>query len=311
MKKNSTTKLAWMGVTLCACLLVACGLKITKVTLSSNAIEKNGEVTVTTQFERADGDFDNNSNIYLLYAIRVPSDWTYTEALEAISTHNGVTDTFEFEESKPYATLAEFCYPKSGYKWIGFQTKQQVTLTCDNNGQDNVITTLTLKGGEKSGNYKLDIISGSFPRDPSILLAANGSVDVNVAFGRKTDFEAADPKTLSDGTQVFGFSEYLVNASTISPAEKLAAEKTLLSYTADVNGVTYPISGGVDIGNGLTDQEIAALELNVIVGDPTSVSTIEVAEDDNAPVYNLQGMKVADTSVPGIYIRNGKKFIVK
>ena len=33
-------------------------------------------------------------------------------------------------------------------------------------------------------------------------------------------------------------------------------------------------------------------------------------EADDA-IYNLQGIRVTDTSAPGIYIRGGKKFVVR
>ena len=312
MKKKYSSKLAWMGAALCAFVLVACGLKITKVTLSANEIDAEGEVTVTTQFERADDEFDNNHGIYLLYAVRVPQDWTCAQALEAVVNHAGEENALAFVESKPYAALAEFCFPKAGYKWIGFQTTDKVDLDLDKEDGENIISNVTLKAGKAGGDFKLDILSGSFPQDPAVLLTADGKVDVNIAFGRKSDFAAADPKKLTDGTEVFGFSEYLVNASTISPAEKLAAENTLLFYTSTVDDKSYPISAGVDVGNALTDEEIAALQLNVKVnGDDSAVNEIAASEKDNAPVYNLQGVKVADTTVPGIYIKNGKKFVVK
>ena len=313
MKKKYSSKLARMGAALCAFLLVACGLKITNVTLSANEIDAEGEVTVTTQFERADDEFDNNHGIYLLYAIRVPSDWTCAKALDAVVNHNGEENAYAFKESNAYATLAEFCFPKDGYKWIGFQSTDKVDLDLDKASGENVISNVTLKAGKTGGDFKLDIIAGSFPNDPALLLTADGKVDVNIAFGRKSDFNAADPKTLSDGTtKVFGFSEYLVNCATITPAEKLAAETTLLSYTSTVDGVTYPISAGVDLGNVLTDQEIAKLQLNVKVNsDDTAVNELGVSEKEDAPVYNLQGVRVADPTAPGIYVKNGKKFIVK
>lgn len=47
---------------------------------------------------------------------------------------------------------------------------------------------------------------------------------------------------------------------------------------------------------------------------PTAIEDVEMdAEDRNAPVYNLQGMKMQDAeNLPkGIYVKNGKKFVVK
>ncbi|MDE6257414.1 MAG: hypothetical protein K2M53_03410 [Muribaculaceae bacterium] len=43
-----------------------------------------------------------------------------------------------------------------------------------------------------------------------------------------------------------------------------------------------------------------------------SVEDVEMAEEAiDGPIYNLQGIRVNDATVPGIYIQNGKKFIVK
>ena len=46
---------------------------------------------------------------------------------------------------------------------------------------------------------------------------------------------------------------------------------------------------------------------------PTSIECVEMDADKNAPVYNLQGMKMQDEeNLPkGIYVKNGKKFLVK
>ena len=46
---------------------------------------------------------------------------------------------------------------------------------------------------------------------------------------------------------------------------------------------------------------------------PTAIEGVEMDADKNAPVYNLQGMKMQDAeNLPkGIYVKNGKKFVVK
>ncbi|MGM9803306.1 MAG: hypothetical protein ACI308_03930 [Muribaculaceae bacterium] len=46
-------------------------------------------------------------------------------------------------------------------------------------------------------------------------------------------------------------------------------------------------------------------------GDYDAVTTIKAdKEDENAPTFDIMGRKVTDTTAPGIYIKNGKKFIV-
>lgn len=42
-----------------------------------------------------------------------------------------------------------------------------------------------------------------------------------------------------------------------------------------------------------------------------SIATVKADKDDeNAPTFDIMGRKVTDTTVPGIYIKNGKKFVV-
>lgn len=50
------------------------------------------------------------------------------------------------------------------------------------------------------------------------------------------------------------------------------------------------------------------------VKDPTGIETVKTvapAVDANAPIYNLNGVRVANAAQKGIYIQNGKKFVVK
>lgn len=47
-------------------------------------------------------------------------------------------------------------------------------------------------------------------------------------------------------------------------------------------------------------------------GITTVVQTVETLEENDAPVYSIMGVKVdSNNLVPGIYIKNGKKFIVR
>ena len=47
--------------------------------------------------------------------------------------------------------------------------------------------------------------------------------------------------------------------------------------------------------------------------DATGIESIEVIDSTDAPIYNLQGIKMqnADNLPAGIYIKNGKKYIIK
>lgn len=51
-------------------------------------------------------------------------------------------------------------------------------------------------------------------------------------------------------------------------------------------------------------------ELDIAYGEPTGIETINAQLDDNAPIYNLNGVRVNKLQ-KGVYIQNGHKFIVK
>jgi hypothetical protein len=45
-------------------------------------------------------------------------------------------------------------------------------------------------------------------------------------------------------------------------------------------------------------------------GESTAIETVEKV-DANAPIYDLSGRRVVNMTNGGVYIQNGKKFIVK
>jgi hypothetical protein len=51
------------------------------------------------------------------------------------------------------------------------------------------------------------------------------------------------------------------------------------------------------------------LDFYPVAGDETGINTIEENVDDNAPVYNLQGVRVDNLQKGQLYIKNGKKFM--
>ena len=70
--------------------------------------------------------------------------------------------------------------------------------------------------------------------------------------------------------------------------------------------------------NGLVDHIMTAgneggVVMNGIDGAPAGIDGIEndVAAEGNGKIYNLMGVEVSGQLAPGIYIRDGKKFIVR
>lgn len=61
---------------------------------------------------------------------------------------------------------------------------------------------------------------------------------------------------------------------------------------------------------GKNKQAFVAGEVTYEEGDPAGIDNVTVAEDENAPMYNLQGVQV-DENYKGIVIKNGKKYLNK
>ncbi len=58
--------------------------------------------------------------------------------------------------------------------------------------------------------------------------------------------------------------------------------------------------------------EVSEVETTLtLVGTSVGVKSLNTENLDNSPVYDLQGRKVANTSKKGLYIKNGKKEIVR
>ncbi|MBQ5729971.1 MAG: hypothetical protein IIV54_06240 [Bacteroidaceae bacterium] len=90
-------------------------------------------------------------------------------------------------------------------------------------------------------------------------------------------------------------------------------------YTAKLNfkdGEKVEEGGTAFLNNGFkaylpkpTGSNVNALRFN-FDGETTAIETVET-ENANAPIYDLSGRRVLSTVKGGIYIQNGKKFIVK
>ena len=59
------------------------------------------------------------------------------------------------------------------------------------------------------------------------------------------------------------------------------------------------------------EEEVAEIKVRFEDEDATGIDDVFSEESDDAPIYDLTGRKVNDTSKPGIYIKNGKKYIVR
>lgn len=91
---------------------------------------------------------------------------------------------------------------------------------------------------------------------------------------------------------------------------------TKIDKTSDVNGVPryMPAKSLYIVGKDGSDVISAARNLTIVFADEetntTGIETVETAEQNSDAIYNLNGVRV-NGAQKGIYIKNGKKYIVK
>ena len=284
-----------------ALFMVACGLKITKVEFSSQEPMQGDELTMTVSFEN-NGD-NNKDNFYLLYAVRVPSDWAGT-ALEVLD--GDAKPVVNMVPSEAYAKMCEYCYPREGYKWVAFQGEEPV------NQSDKHVAKATFTVGEKVGDYNLDVIAGGWKKNPAELLK-DGELNLEFAFGNNLDCTNINTDKNDQTGQpatVFHISEYLFNSTTIGKAEYAVREAVLKQTKITVQGTTLPIVP--DFANQVEDMDTrVSVKVN-----PAGIEGVEANDANNAPAeyFDLQGRKV-EVPAAGLYIvkrgNNVTKEIVK
>lgn len=98
------------------------------------------------------------------------------------------------------------------------------------------------------------------------------------------------PKTVAEGETVYGLG---VNAANVLALYKL-----------------NPGTIGANKAYFAATTSASAIALN-FGGDVTSINNAQVENNANAPMFDLSGRRVAKAVKGGLYIQNGKKFIVK
>ena len=312
-----------------AMLAVGCGLKITGVTFSTHEPEQNSTMTIKTTYVTTDDNHTDKNNhnpqsdYYLLYAVRVPSDWSgeslaatilkedvYDESTGELTETHDPAD-LEMVECPNYAKFCEFCFPRDGYKWVAWQSKE-----ARHQGTEDE-TMVTLKVGQAMGDYTLDIMTGGWKYELSELVNENGDINLNVAFGCNFDRTDFNEKTENFVALYFNTSEYLFNASTISEEEyknRIELMRNSVSTTVTVTKDGKPESKTMPVAPDIANLYKDA-DMSVKVKQGAGIEGVAVdATGGAAEYFDLQGRKVADPKA-GLYLvkRGGKvaKEIVK
>lgn len=310
MKKFYLKKPALLAALSVALITVSCGLAITELTFSTHTLKQGEELTITTKFERPDDQYQNNENLYVYYAVRVPDDWDTSVMLKAKddTEYEGQilnSQDIEFENSEFYSKLMELSYPRDGYKWLAYQSTKTYTIS----GQP-ATAVLVLTAGNTIGTYELDVIAGSSKSSPVELLTESGEINYDLAFNYTDD----NKNYKGDGTKYNVFQEYLANASTLSDDEiesrKFALENIKVNGNpispADIPNHNSNFNRTVEVTEnaGIDDVTGDVAEVNVVAVD----GGVEVeAQDAVATVYSVTGTVVDSRAVNGIARLNAQR----
>ena len=163
-----------------------------------------------------------------------------------------------------------------------------------------------IAASDESHYIKLQKVEGAVPANTGVVLVSKEDAQV----GEAVTMVPATTETLADVTGNLLRGDAANGDYTVD-----AAVKAYVLGAVDGVAGFYPLSA--------TDRTIkqgkAYLELDAVLSavklyfggdDATGIETV-VKENANAPIFDLSGRRVVNVAKGGIYIQNGKKFIVK
>ena len=168
--------------------------------------------------------------------------------------------------------------------------------------------------------YAVSAVDGGYATLASVgdVIPAGQAVLLNTETADEYAFEyAAEAGTITNLLQGTGFNAYIEGAQNTNYYVLSVQEGEVGLYKAMLNKDATGAEGTTHFKNNAfkaylpltTTQGVQALRFN-FGGETTGVDAVEVVKP-NAPIYDLSGRRVLSTVKGGIYIQNGKKFIVK
>lgn len=146
---------------------------------------------------------------------------------------------------------------------------------------------------------------------------ANGVIPANKGVVLVSDTKTTATFTLADASEVKEQTNELTGVLTDTELNNVdnAGQVRIFSKKDNVAGFYKPNSGITSLAANkayiMAPTNEGALVLNFAGGEVTGINQATInATEANAPIYDLTGRRVAK-AVKGIYVKNGKKFIVK
>lgn len=146
---------------------------------------------------------------------------------------------------------------------------------------------------------------------------ANGVIPANKGVVLVSDTKTTATFTLADASEVTKQTNELTGVLTETDLSSVESfdQVRIFSKKDNVAGFYKPNSGITSLAANkayiMAPANEGALVLNFAGGEVTGINQATInATEANAPIYDLTGRRVAK-AVKGIYVKNGKKFIVK
>lgn len=146
---------------------------------------------------------------------------------------------------------------------------------------------------------------------------ANGVIPANKGVVLVSDTKTTATFTLADASEVTKQTNELKGVLTETDLSSVESfdQVRIFSKKDNVAGFYKPNSGITSLAANkayiMAPANEGALVLNFAGGEVTGINQATInATESNAPIYDLTGRRVAK-AVKGIYVKNGKKFIVK
>ena len=233
------------------------------------------------------------AEVVLHYAHDVTTPWMQINDGTA-PVFNGTVTVENFNYSRTFANeWATVCLPFDTHAKTGFQPYTLTESVDDERGEFLKVT---------SNDYVLAAYT------PSIVKTAGANAEVDFSGSNVTVYGTLDnpsAETNATGWTIVGSTAN----NTILPADAAGTVYYIAQnkfWEADANGVQVNAMRAYLMSNGT-----GAKSFGITEEDITGIKTVESEEwNAAAPVYDLQGRRV-NNAQRGVYIQNGKKFVVK
>ena len=194
-----------------------------------------------------------------------------------------------------YPTMNKFTFKVSKIGWATLYTPIAGTISGENDVKTYAITADDIQNGYAT----LTELTGVAANEGAIIEAAEGTYT----------FTAGDVSSDWNGNLLTGTS---VNTMVEGDAYVLGNVDGVGLYKAQLtDGSFLNNAGKAYLPASAVSTTAQALRFN-FGGNTTAIeSVLNNSADANAPIYDLTGRRVVNAVMGGIYIQNGKKFIVK